>query len=454
MSPGRLEDLPYEKRLELLIAKVEGISKDLTHNVTHIYGREQVVLAMDLVFHSVISFNFLGEIVRKGWLECLILGDTGCGKTSIAEALMRHYRAGELVRGEGATFAGLVGGAQQTSGGVWGLTWGTMVLQDRRLVVFDEVSGFSTKDISDMSGIRSDGIAQLTKIQQEKALARTRMIWISNPRSNRALFSYTAGIEAVRELIGRPEDVRRFDFALTVSNAEIDSKVINRRYGPSEVPHVYTSDLCHQRILWTWSRRPEHIVFTPEAEERILKRAEDLGKRYHPSIPLVEKADQRIKLARMAAAIAARVFSTDAEGIRLFIREEHAEFCYQYLLSCYDRKSLAYDLYSKQKFAEETLKDETIVTDILEIQGRDFVDSLLETAFVNIADIEILIEAERPEAKQVLSSLIKNRCLKKSRYGFFKSPAFIELLKKVKEEGKFITPKKEGEKEDNDQASF
>lgn len=447
MSPAAT--LGLSDRVGLLEEKFAVINKDLSHNVTKIYGRDDLLTAIDLIFHSVLSFVFLGNVVRKGWVEGLVLGDTGCGKTTVAEALMKHYQAGEMIRGEGATFAGLIGGVQQVSGsGRWSVTWGTLPLQDRRFVTIDEVSGLPVTDISDMSGVRSDGIAQLTKIHQEKTFARTRLLWISNPRSNRSLASYATGVDAVRELIGRPEDIRRFDFALTLASNEVPSDVINRRYSGEEVPHVYTSELCHNQVLWAWSRKMEQIVFDEEAEDIILERAKKLGAEYHSSIPLVEPADQRIKLARLAVAAAARVFSSDDEGERVMVRGEHCEFIYRFLDKIYKKKSLAYDLYSRQRFSDEKLANPDVVREALEEQDIDFVNILLDMSFISMADIEVLADLDRIEAKQLLSIFVRNRCLKRARSGFFKTPAFIELLKQIKENGfkpKEVTSKDEEE---------
>ena len=61
--------------------KLTEIYKDLTNNVTGIVDRQSLHLAYDLVYHSVLSFNFDGVLLKKGWVECLAVGDTKCGKT-------------------------------------------------------------------------------------------------------------------------------------------------------------------------------------------------------------------------------------------------------------------------------------------------------------------------------------------------------------------------------------
>lgn len=443
----RPNDLSPEliERVNQVRSKFDEIHQDLAIHVTKIYDRPELMISIDLVFHSVLSFNFLGNMVRKGWLECLILGDTGCGKTSTVASLIKHYKAGDICTGEGATFAGIVGGAQQFAGN-WSITWGQAPLMDRRLLAIDEVSGLTTEMISNMSGMRSDGIAALTKIHQEKTFARTRLIWISNPRGrNKGLRAYNTGIEAVQELIGRPEDVRRFDFAVTVASGEVATKVFNRRVDSKGIPHRYTSQLCHEQVMWAWSRKSEQITITPEAEELILNRSEKMSKQFHASVPLVEPADQRIKLARLAVAAAARLFSTDETGERVIVGPEHVEFIYQFLLQIYTKKSLAYDLYSRQKFAEETILHPDAMMELVTGHGEHFVDSLLDARSLNVSDIELICGTEKTETKDLVGALIKNRCLKRGRFGFFKTPAFIELLKLAKEKDEWPTSEDENE---------
>src|SRR6185503_2222957 len=91
-------------------AKFDEIHQDLEANVTKIYRRRDLLTAFDLVTHSVLSFRFQGNIVHKGWCEALVIGDTRVGKSESVGRLVNHYRVGELVTGENASFAGLIGG--------------------------------------------------------------------------------------------------------------------------------------------------------------------------------------------------------------------------------------------------------------------------------------------------------------------------------------------------------
>ena len=90
--------------------KINEIHTDFEDHVTHIWGRRDLLWALELAYHSVLRFNFENKSLRRGWVEALILGDTRVGKSESVMALINHFKAGEIVSGENLSFAGLVGG--------------------------------------------------------------------------------------------------------------------------------------------------------------------------------------------------------------------------------------------------------------------------------------------------------------------------------------------------------
>lgn len=422
-------------------SKLNEIATDLTANVTRIYQREVLVRAIDLVFHSVLQFNFQDRFLKKGWVEALILGDTRCGKTETVSQLVNHYRAGELSTGENASFAGLIGGMQQV-GSRWSIIWGKLPLNDRRLLVIDEVSGMTIEDIGKMSGVRSSGIAEIIKVQSERTHSRTRLIWLGNPRSPRSLGTYDSGIQAVKELIGRPEDVARFDLAATVASGEVPVEIINQvRQDAAKVVHRFTSDLCHKLVMWCWSRKPDQVVFSEGAEKACLKLAGDLSQRYSAVIPLVEPAEQRVKLARLAVATAGRLFSASEDGETLIVTTEHVQAARDLLEKLYQTPSMGYLGYSRLKMAEQTLKDPRKVLDALSPFGSILVEGFLERQYLRLNDLEDLLNLEKKDVKPLVSTLVQQRALKHYGTMYVKSQAFIELLRKL--QAQTPTPVKE-----------
>lgn len=402
--------------------------RDFEANVTKIYRRRDLLTALDLVVHSVLQFRFQGDVVRKGWVEGLIIGDTRCGKSESVGRMVNHYRVGELVTGENATFAGLIGGMQQTQK-TWSITWGKFPLNDRRFLVIDELSGLPQEAISRMSGVRSSGVAEIIKIQTERTPARVRTLWMSNPRGKRPIAAFNSGIEAIQDLIGQPEDIARFDFALTVATGEVPLSVINAAEHP-RTAHVYTSQACNRLIYWAWSRKPDQIVFAPGAEAECLSQATRLSQRYVP--PLVEGAEQRIKIARLAVAAAARVYSTDETGELVVVKPEHVQFVAEYLDTIYSKPSMAFDVHSRAKLADREIADVQEVQDRFNSTSADVRSLLADSASFTVVDLQDYLGVDREAAQEFASFLVRKRCVRKGKFGYYKLPAFIQFLRHFK----------------------
>lgn len=354
LTPDVLDQLQLFKpdKGQRPIAKAGEIAQTLSETVTRIYNRKEMHVFMDLVFHSVIAWHFNGNRVSRGWLEGVVLGDTRTGKSEAAEKLIRYYRTGAMVSCEAASFAGVVGGLQQIGGKHWEITWGVIPLNDRRLVVLDEVSGLETEQIAQMSSIRSSGIAELTKIRTEKTRARTRLLWLGNPRGGTRMADHTHGINALRPLIGNNEDIARFDFAMAVTSAEVSAEEINvLDHG---VDNPYTSDACHNLVKWAWSRTPEQVIWGTGVEAFVLQQALALGRQYVEDPPLIQAANVRMKIARLAVALAARTFShVPEEPELLLVTKQHVKDVVWFLNRIYSLGNFGY-----KEFSEEVLEDE------------------------------------------------------------------------------------------------
>lgn len=427
-----LKIFQIRRKTDSIEEKIHEITDDLSNNITHIYQRNDLITAIDLVYHSVMRFKFRGKTLTKGWTEALIIGDTRCGKTETVTKLIEHYRAGEISTGENCSFAGLVGGLQQI-GSRWSIIWGKLALNDKRLFVIDEVSGMAIEDIGKMSGVRSSGIAEIVKVQSERTFARTRLLWVANPRSSRPLGSYDTGVQAIPELMGRPEDIARFDFAISVMSGDVSLEVVNRLEQPV-VKHIYTSDLCNKLVTWAWSRRSENVEFTREAEKLCLELSLEMGKIYSSQIPLVEPAEFRIKLARLSVACAARLFST-TDGENLVVDVEHIRFVFNYLNKIYKAPSMNYAAFSQARLMEQKLKDEEVVRIIISSHGPSLVEGLLSQQYFRLQDFEDLFDMEKKELKGVISQLVRNRAIKHYNTVYVKTPAFIQMLRKVQVNG-------------------
>ena len=323
-------------------------------------------MAVDLVYHTPLHFYFQGQFIKRGWGECLLIGDSGQAKSTVVENLMRHYGLGEMLSGESSKRTGLTYNMQQ-NGNHWFLIWGAFPLNDGGLIAVDEFSGLSTDDIASLSDVRSSGICRVKAVVNDETAARTRAIYIANPRSGKPLTSETYGVNAILKLFGTTEDVRRLDVAVGVASGEVDAALINSDYSKmAQVDHVYTSDVCNAGVMWAWSRTPDQIIIEDAATQEILKQAIYMSSKYSSAVPLAEPADMRLKLARLSIAAAARTASTDETYESIIVTPEHVKFVVDFLQSVYDAPALQY----AKRSAKEFVKVDTSETRMADLRTK------------------------------------------------------------------------------------
>ena len=406
-------------------SKFEEIHRDLEYNVTRVWNRRNVAMAVDLVYHTPLHFYFQGQFIKRGWGECLLIGDSGQAKSTIVEQIMHHYRLGELLSGESSKRTGLTYNMQQ-NGNTWFLIWGAFPLNDGGLIAVDEFSGMSEEDIASLSEIRSSGICRVKAVVNDETSARTRAIYISNPRSGRPLASETYGVQAILKLFGTAEDVRRLDIAVGVASGEVDATLINSDYSKMEqIDHVYTTDVCNAGVMWAWSRSPEQIIIDEEATREILKQAVALSNKYSSAIPLAEPADMRLKLARLSIAAAARTASTDETYENIVVHPEHVNFVVNFLQEVYDAPALQYDKMSSKEFAMiDTSNDRMAMLReaFLKVPVVDHnvaVEGILRADWFNDKELCVQTNTDSYAVTQLLHFLVANNlAVDKGRYGY------------------------------------
>jgi hypothetical protein len=261
--------------------------------------------------------------------------------------MARYFGFGSLLNdASNTTFAGIVGGLQQIGQGdkAWVVTWGIVATNDRGMVILDEISALSTDDIGRMSGLRSSGVAELTKIRSASTPARTRLIMSGNPRgTGMTLASFGTPAEGFMELIGAPEDVARFDIALGVKSG-LDKEAADEALGKQPLP--IDIGLRRDLIRYAWSRRQDHIEWEDGAEAAAVEAATSMIAKYDSAIPLVESSEQDLRIARIAVAIAIRTFSTTDDPNTVLVRKCHVQLAHKLLVDAFDG-DLEYGRFSK-----------------------------------------------------------------------------------------------------------
>ena len=416
---------------------IKDICEMMSINHTHIYGRWDVHAAVDLVFHSPKDFTFAEVQLPKGSIELLLFGDTRCGKGQIAEGLTRFYDLGQVVSGENASFMGLCGGAQK-AGDNFQLSWGVIPLNDGRLVVIDEFSGLDAAILGKLSRVRSEGLAEINKGGiNTKTRANARLIWIANPHKGREVVSYANGVSAIMELVGTNEDVARFDLAVVVQKGEVDVASINTLHS-SKIDSKYTQEDLRKVVLWAWSRKSEHVVFTRPATDYILEAANELAELYSATIPLIQGENARFKIAKIAAAIAARCFSTE-DGVFLKITEKHAKLAVRLINHFYSKASMGYRQFSDieigtKHLIEEDKLNKFFVTWPIHIRNQ-LVDGLLSADKFGVREMQDWCDVDANIAKKFIGIFVRCQAVKILFGGLYiKKASFILKLKQLKKD--------------------
>lgn len=412
------------------LKKLSLINRDLAQQVTRIVGRPEMHAMFDLTFHSLLAFKFGGNLERRGWLESICVGDTRTGKSDAATAMVRHYQAGEIVGGEAATLAGLIGGVQQVNQRDWTITWGVIPINDRRIVVIDEVSGLQPEEISKMSDLRASGVAKITKVIQDATLARTRLIWLANPRSG-AMSNFTYGVDMLQQLIGQPEDIARFDLAMAVSMYDIDPSEYNRPIEPVELR--YTSEACHTMLMWCWTREPDQIKWARGAENEVYKLANEMGSRYVEQPPLVQAANIRIKIARVAVALAARTFSTDRTGENVIVDKTHVQDAVSFMDRIYSMETFGYAERSRERLAD-TAEAEANYDDVKTwlLERPQLAKFIRGNSSFRRQDLEEILNIDREMANGMIAKLWNSRMVRKQGAQIMAEPTLHEIIREVR----------------------
>lgn len=439
-TPQSLERLqvfqPKDWTPKELGEKLNEIYTDFANIVTGVFQRQKMHLTFDLSYHSPLHIS-LNSKEEKGWVETLVIGDSAQGKSEAISAMMRYYQLGEKVECKNATVAGLLGGLQQSGNGRWFATWGFFPRHDKRLLVLEELKGAHVDVIGRLTDMRSSGIAELPKIEKQRTLARTRLIALSNPRGDgRTIASYNYGIEAIKELIGGLEDIRRFDMCLVLSADEVDGAEINRLTANRNGAHTqYTDELCRQLILWSWTRLPNQVNIEKQICTYLLDHATKMCERYSDVIPIVDRGSMRLKLARLATALAARTFSCTDDMLGVRVRECHIDSVVQFLDDIYKAKAFGYYDFSEAIAQANKLVDPNEITAKLQALSwpYEFIDNMLRTDRIEVQDLQDWTGGDRIEANTLLGFLVRKHALKREGRAYRKTGLFIEFLRKVKQ---------------------
>lgn len=373
-------------------------------SILGIEGRADLFGALILTYCSVTEIEWSQNIL-KGWLDIMCIGDTRTGKSQMAQRFVKYLKMGSYINGENARRTGVIGGVQRF-GDSWVVTWGAIPMNDKGLLIIDEASGLEIDDIKDLSSTRSSGAVTLNKIVKGEARARTRLIWLSNPRSGKNLEDfYWKGYGAFQEFIPVAEDQARYDLVLTAAREDIDVL--------EGVDESIKPDLEKWKSLFNfaWGIPAEDIIFCKEMKVKVREYSKALNEVYGGG-PLIVGVAVYEKLLRLSCAFA--ILCGNLYEGKLYVELKHLAYADEFLRMCLDKGSLGYKDYikefkrSQQKKQENTKYIRSIITMYPALKVLLSSNSFKGYQFQEILGIS------KDDSSVILSELIKRGLLRPS----------------------------------------
>jgi hypothetical protein len=179
----------------------------------------------------------------------------------------------------------------------------------------------------------------------------------------------------------------------------------------------------------------DQIVWESGVENYVLERAQVLGKRYVPDPPLIQAENVRIKLARLAVAVAGRLFSTDDTGELLVVDFEHVDAAEKLLNAFYGMDSFGYLEHSATVVHERAVaeKNAKAVRQYL-AANEDVLETLKQciTGPFKLRDFQEFGGMSQLEAQDVVRQLQGWRVIRRQSKGYIKAePTLVEVVKKL-----------------------
>jgi MCM P-loop domain len=326
-------------------------SADLADHVTHIYGREEIHTAVDLVSHSVTWFELEG-IRRRGWLDICIIGDTRTGKSLTARHMMEQHGLGQMFACmENVSRAGLTMGSAQRAGGAMQMRPGLFPRNNRKMLCLDEfhimVEKGKENPMLHLQGARDNGRVSGVKVYGSHSLpSAVRLITICNWAKGRH-DAFQFACQHLLALYGAPESVSRMDFALAVRGDPSDH--------PGDTEEKWDAELTRSLILRAWAMKENMVHIDREAIELAKRTISEWQEIYAEELPLFTPGEKVFSLLRVAIAIANLTFSYPESSIyECHVREVHVAWAREWFTKVF--ASLQYDQYSLKAIATRDLE--------------------------------------------------------------------------------------------------
>jgi len=427
--------------------KLVDICDQLTRNVTKVVERDDFLLGTLLAYHSVLQFYAPWDTeLLRGWVELIVIGDTGTAKSKLVRTLMQYIGLGSSINAETSSRTGITYKLEQQGGkGSWFCVWGAYPLADGGFINVDEPQALTKDEWGEMTIAREEGVLRIKRSVTAETNCRVRAVMTGNAPGGKRLADYAHGCETLKEIFNN-EDVRRFDFGMFLRTGDVAPEVYNQPLDERKTGYM-SPERLKDSVLFAWSRKPEQVEIRPEVADEILKITTELSKVYGDAteVPLVSPSTQRNKVARLVVALATLTNSTDETGEKVVPRVGHVQYIYHYLKALYNSPACGLNHYARLAVKEEELSPEKFAKLRGKVQELEclkdayaFGSCMITFArqrYLRLGDVEAMLGVDKQEAKDLVTLLTRMKMVINTSGGYRKTARFNAFLARCWEYG-------------------
>ena len=330
------------------------IADDLAVHVTRIYERPDLHLGVLTVLCSPEEIDLPGEGLIRGWLNAIIIGDTGVGKTTVSEGFFNFARIGSRVSGMTASRTGITYGCEHDERRGWRIKAGILLKMNRQALIVDEAQDIPQEELKTMAEGIDTGLLRIDKIQNKIFECRTRVIFGCNPKhpkqaaEQRTMDSFRYGCEAIKGIFPQMM-IRRIDFAMFAATWDIEDKAKIFFPETPNTPQQVTDEDLRALIFFAWNLKPEQIIIDAATAHYIRKVAKYLSDKFGGSddLPIVYSEDFRKTMARLSVATAIIDLATTEDFSQVIVNAGHVADACELMERIYSARNCKLDEYAQ-----------------------------------------------------------------------------------------------------------
>lgn len=421
-----------EKEAALRECVLRGLKDNLVNDLSSqmkIYGRNDLILGYLLTYCSSRWFDLDGNRTR-GWINTLVIGDTGQGKTAIAKWLTDTLQRGIIVSGQSSSRTGLVYTIETSKAGN-AVKSGAYSYMNGQILIMDEFDKLAPEDRNTISDAMESGVVTVRRAASADLNTQTRLIATANPvhpvtGESVSLIEFPSGAHAFESMIS-PYVIRRLDFGLIASNKDIDRNAYFME--DTDTEPVFTADLLQALIDRAWNVKPEDIVFEDLKYMNSLIKDKLLDLSYPENVPLCEASVLRQKVSRLALAFANLYLNTSEDFKKTIVGKDQYKLAVDYLSKVYSAPNFRLTAYALKAKEEVTLDDATYKTIRDDIIHRSKAEAVQGSMSYDTIIRELIAAVDPIPAAQLADFAGVNKNTMTDRLSYFSTH---KLVKKVK----------------------